>query len=359
MAFENRPKTRKASEISDELSIFEQLHPTVASMVEGGKNVKEELDYYAAFLEEADSVMVQFGLKKLPQQIPMRARMAAATANDGSGMCVGTELGRGHWGRTAGGREGVPGVVSISDIIEDDETFEEVLSFCDFRSTVMVGRTCRRLKSLSDTALDRWVEKALTRLPIDYENVHNSAEFWARANLRTGWSTNYRSRAALRDIALTHCDPIGSGDEVEYDEDKARCLLRGGGEVDVNDFRTDDADSDDSDDVGWNVCIIFRKITLTVAAAHIANAVKKIRAAGTDDWKEKEDEVEEVERLRHCTLCLLRKADPRSIKISHLVTENSQTDYGSGVSNFSVLFRIPDHDNMEVEFHLLTGFEDM
>jgi hypothetical protein len=112
MASANRPKTRKASEISDDLNNFEQLHPKFASMVAGGgKKGKGELDFYAAFLQEADSVMGKFGLKKLPQQTPMRV-MAAATANDGSRVCAGTALGLGQGGG-GGGREGVQGVVSM------------------------------------------------------------------------------------------------------------------------------------------------------------------------------------------------------------------------------------------------------
>eukprot|EP00978_Attheya_sp_CCMP212_P047129 scaffold421236_cov58-Attheya_sp.AAC.2 len=241
------------------------------------------------------------------------------------------------------------------EIIEDDATFQELLSFCDFRSTVMVGRTCRRLKSLSDTALDRWVEKALARLPIDHENADGSGESGASANLRTGWSRNYRSRAALIDIALTDFDP-GNYEE-EYDEDKARFLLRKKGVFDVNDFLADDSDaktSGYSDEVGWNVRISFKRMTLTNAAVCILNATKSIFAAGTDDWVES---VEEVERLRHCALCLLRKADPASITYSLLRTEDRHTEYGSGQSDIYILFRIPDHDNMEVEFRLSTGFE--
>jgi hypothetical protein len=236
--------------------------------------------------------------------------------------------------------------------IEDDEVLEGLLSFCDFRSAVTVGRTCRRINNLSNSALDHGVDTALARLPFDYDNIESGSD----AILRSGWSNDYRSRVALIETALTRCDPGGQvslEDEAEYDEEQARFLLRTRGMVDVDDFLVDGGGS--SVEVGWNVNITFRAITLSQAAGHIAKAMKRLN--GTDDRDKEERQVEQVERLRHCALCLLRKADPSSIKYARETWAYRHTDYPSGGSNSSVMFKIPDHDNTPVEFHLSTFFE--
>jgi hypothetical protein len=235
--------------------------------------------------------------------------------------------------------------------IEDDELLKELLSFCDFRSAVMVGRTCKRLKNLSDSALDRGVDTALARLPFEYENVDDNNEAGAYANLRRGWSNKYRSRVALIETAITHCNPGGQvnlEDETEYDEEQARFLLQTREWVDVNDFLVDGGYSDE---VGWNVQVTFRAISLSQAAGDISKTMKRLN--GTEDWDEEERQEEEVERLRHCALCLLRKADPSSIQSASVTREYRHPDYGLGGSISSVMFN---HDNTPVELHFSTDF---
>jgi hypothetical protein len=194
------------------------------------------------------------------------------------------------------------------------------------------------------------VYPALTRLPFDYENAADGGESSEEAVLRSGWSNDHRSRVALIETALTHCDPGGQvslEEHAEYDENQARFLLRTRGMVDVNDFLGDEEQEDGfSNEVGWNVKITFRAMTLSQAAGHIAKAMKILN-----------QEVEQVERLRHSALCLLRKADPSSIKYARETWDYRHTDYPSGGSKSSVMFKIPDHDNTPVEFQLSTFYE--
>jgi hypothetical protein len=61
--------------------------------------------------------------------------------------------------------------------------------------------------------------------------------------LRRGWTNTFRSRVSLIEEALTNCYTGDVGEDIlQYDEDKARFLLRLKGNVDVVDFISDGVD---------------------------------------------------------------------------------------------------------------------
>lgn len=97
--------------------------------------------------------------------------------------------------------------------IKDNQLVTELLLFCDFYSAVSLGRTCRRLKSCSDAALDRMADMAASRM--DYCSDNNIIAFSDYSNntilqgeyreLRRGWSNTFCCKVALIEEALTNC----------------------------------------------------------------------------------------------------------------------------------------------------------
>ena len=251
----------------------------------------------------------------------------------------------------------------------DDDVVEKLLSFCDFHTAVhLVGRTCRRLKRLSDTALDKWADAALERLtekPIEYENSNDSGEASTEGVLKRGWSRQYRTKAALIEKALEYCDPGGQvslEDIAQYEEDTARFLLSTRGRVDVEDFIDHDGDDDDyyAGEVGWNVGIKHGRLSLAMATKFIGTAMNRLDGSVKELGDERDQHVEpvgEVERLRHFTLCLLRKANPSSVHFSSLKADYRHTDYPSGSTDWVVMFILPDHNNTEIEYHFSSSFQ--
>ena len=139
----------------------------------------------------------------------------------------------------------------------DNDVVEELLSFCDFDSAILVGRTCRRLQRCSDAALDQWADIAAShrqdetrdnyeglavgveiaeRTIADYENVEDSAESNTTGSLRRDWTNGFRSKVSLIEEALAACNDCGSAigyERANYNEDRARFLLQTRGRVDV------------------------------------------------------------------------------------------------------------------------------
>ena len=71
-----------------------------------------------------------------------------------------------------------------------------------------------------------------------------------------------------------------------------------------------------------------------------------------DDLVEEED----VFRVQHHTLCLLRKADRSSIRYSHLNSRRHQVDAATGTTQTRILFQLPEHDDAKVEFWYSISF---
>jgi hypothetical protein len=136
--------------------------------------------------------------------------------------------------------------------IEDNQLLTELISFCDFNSAVSQGRTCHRLKRCSDAALDNMADVAASRVynnrddndkTIAGGSYENYDELGICGELRRGWTNTFRSRVSLIEEALTNCYTGDVGEDIlQYDEDKARFLLRLKGNVDVVDFISDGVD---------------------------------------------------------------------------------------------------------------------
>ena len=226
-------------------------------------------------------------------------------------------------------------MTSMFGRIEDDEVVKELFSFCEFRDAASAGRTCQRLKRLADATLDGWVDTTLAHLPLNCECDFNDGQSSTEVTLKRGWSEQYRSRTALVDTAIESCDPGGQVSlDADFDEDRARHLLRTIGIVDVKDFLGEEEGAGDyADEVGWEVKIRFQRMTQFGAARYVG-----------------------CNSLRHSVLCLLRKADWRSIMFSQVKVKYRHSDYPSGSTDASVLLRIPEHDNAEIEYHSETSF---
>jgi len=238
----------------------------------------------------------------------------------------------------------------VFDRIEDDGLGTELLSFCEFHDAITVGRSCRRLKGLSDAALDGLIDATLAHLPLDC-NWGNYGCVDIDATLKRGWSPEYRSRTALIETAIEYCHPQGDpffGLDArlgaDFDDDRARHLLRTRGVVDVKDFlNQEDEGFAWTDERGWNVNVTFQKMTHFDALKFVVETTSKINGmiGGYFDFVYDEDEYslsgedddardEGARRLRHCILCLLRKADPSSILFSQMEAEYRHEEFPAG-----------------------------
>lgn len=273
-------------------------------------------------------------------------------------------------------------MTSVFDKFDTDELVEVVLSFCDFRSAVNAGHVCKRFKRASDNVLDQWVDKILVMglLPIVCDYDAEDPDYHSiEGELRKGWSEGYQSRTALVDMAIHHCNPEGQirlG--ANFDEGRARYLLRSRGKVNVQDFlnRNDDAYHVAGDDLGWSVGIYFNDTrTRTDAARYIGSEWSRKYGqdreysdsdsdsdsdSNSDEEKEEVTEKEEVAgRLLHYALCLLRKADPNSFKCSHLKIlyghPYDQSQQQNSVKQ-SYMFKIQDDNNTKLEYYYREDF---
>mmetsp|Transcript_4268 Transcript_4268/g.9226 ORF Transcript_4268/g.9226 Transcript_4268/m.9226 type:complete len:291 (-) Transcript_4268:158-1030(-) len=283
------------------------------------------------------------------------------------------------------------------DLLKDDDVVVELLSSLDFRAAVRVGRTCKRMKKAADKTLDWWAAEALKGLPRSAEWADCDDPSNKEAALTLKWSDDFKSKVALVETALTGCNPGGQVSVSDYDEDHARHLLRSRGSVDVDDFLAADA-QEDSDEVGWNVSIRFTEhMPFNEAVGKINKSIKALDGDDDDDDDEdstvqymgprdlerilnpnarfdEEDsssgdeegivqinhdpeEEEDVFRLQHFTLCLLRKADKNAIRYSRQKRELRHTDYPSGNTDEVILFKLPEHDNVEVQYKFSTSFQ--
>lgn len=267
-------------------------------------------------------------------------------------------------------------MVRFFNLIEDDDVVVELLSFLDFRAAVRTGRTCKRLKQASDAALDGWVAESLSKatkgLPAygcsDFEGI-----------LSLGWSIEFQTKASLTEKAIEECNPGGEvslQDQADYNEDHARHLLRTRGSVDVNDFL-----NYRSEEVGWNVKMRFREnmplgevvgcmsktfeeldggdaVDDDSSTIDIGDFVKQyfphdpILADDESDADvvKSDPEEDDVFRLQHHTLCLLRKADKSSIRYSHLKVKKRHIECAAGSTQSVIMFQLPEHDNVKAEY---------
>jgi hypothetical protein len=219
--------------------------------------------------------------------------------------------------------------------IKDDNLIENILSFCDFHSAVETGKTCKRLKKISDDCLDhaaayiaRNVKNMLPMSVCGYSGGDN-AEAILRKNIWT-----YGTRSALIEDGIELCNPEGHvslEDETNYDEGQARYLLQTRGYVDVTDSLIDQDDIEMADEVGWNVKCRLRQINRQKAAT-------KIMLPGDYDEYHYDEENDRI--IRYYSLCLLRKADLSSIQYGFLEAEYRHTDYPSHELRFSVMFKL-------------------
>ena len=274
-------------------------------------------------------------------------------------------------------------MVCFFNLIEDDDVVAELLSFLDFRAAVRTGRTCKRLKQASDAALDGWVAESLSKatkgLPAygcsDFEGV-----------LSLGWSYEFQTKTSLTEKAIEECNPGGEvslEEQADYNEDHARHLLRTRGSVDVNDFL-----NYCSEEVGWNVKMRFMEnMPLDEVVGCMSNTFEELDGGDavddnsstidigdfmkqyfphdqilTDD-KSDEDVVnsdpdeDDVFRLQHHTLCLLRKADWSAIRYSHLKVKKRHIEYAAGSTQSVIMFQLPEHDNVKVESFFSKEFQ--
>ena len=61
-------------------------------------------------------------------------------------------------------------------------------------------------------------------------------------------------------------------------------------------------------------------------------------------------EEDDVFRLQHHALCLIRKADKSSIRYSHLRVKKRHIEYAAGSTQSVIMFQLPEHDNVKVEY---------
>lgn len=141
--------------------------------------------------------------------------------------------------------------------VKDDSIVESVLSFCDFRTTISAGETCKRLHKISKACLDHAADYALTNennvLPLtlgrddDNPPKHNI--------LRTTNKWTFGSQSALIEDTmelLTNSNGLGhyyfnprNNNEEEYihfNEDQARHLIRTRGHLCIEDFADNNHD---------------------------------------------------------------------------------------------------------------------
>lgn len=259
-------------------------------------------------------------------------------------------------------------MTSIFDHIDDDAIIKEILSFCEFRSVARVGQTCRRLRGLSDTTLDDMAVSAIANLPHECEWSSSDGGSSIYGTLERGWKTDYRSKASLINAAVGECFiPEEDGD---FDEDRARYILRTRGAVDIKDF----IDNDDgyADEMGWNVRIRYGQMTRSSAARYAERCTREIKYGDGDPFcdcsdSDEEDDNEgcnkqEIVRTIHSVLCLLRKADPSSLVFSHMNVEHRHTDYPRGSKTSCILMAIPggndDNGNAkEIEFRYENSYQ--
>ena len=274
-------------------------------------------------------------------------------------------------------------MVRFFNLIEDDDLVVELLSFLDFRAAVRTGQTCKRLKQASDAALDGWVVESLAKatkgLPAygcsDFEGV-----------LSLGWSAEFQTKVSLTEKAIEECNPGGEvslQEEAEYNEDRARYLLRTRGSVDVNDFL-----NYCSEEVGWNVKMRFREnMPLGEVVGCMSNTFEELDGgdAVDDDSStidigdfmkqyfphnkileedksnegvvKSDPEEDDVFRLQHHALCLLRKADKSAIRHSHLKVKKRHIEYAAGSTQSVIMFQLPEYDSVKVEYLFSKEFQ--
>ena len=251
-------------------------------------------------------------------------RKEAATA--GANAVAATSAGNGdtfafinHPARTA------RGPITLSFI--SDEVLQEVFSFCDFRSIVQVGRTCRRLRKVADQTLDWWTTETLARLPRRSAQCDYEGEWSNKTILRPGWSKEYESRAVLVEGAVQKSEEFATcgeeeDEDVAYHEELARSRLLSTGEVSLKDFLiTNDVREED-----WWVKIDFRE---SIDVTALPRYIREFHGWETLQDDDDPDFLLQLDTtpskgedtlfiLTHHLFCLLRKADRRAVRVSRL-----------------------------------------
>lgn len=249
-------------------------------------------------------------------------------------------------------------MVRYFDLIENDDVVVNLLSFLDFRAAVQAGRTCKLLKRASDGALDSWVAESLDKAKKDLiASGCNNAECY----LSLGWSADHQTKAALIETALEHCEPgaifwPSRQAQENYDRtgaDRARYLLRTRGRVDLEDILSGEEGYEPNDEIECTTNIKFTEaMPFAQAAGCMDKILRKLHELDNDDDLEEED----VLRMEHHTICLLRKADRSSIRYSHLHSKSVHVDFAVGTTH--TLFQLPEHDDAKVELFYSESFEN-
>ena len=251
--------------------------------------------------------------------------------------------------------------------IKDEDLIGKIISFCDFRETVVIGMTNTRFKKISDNCLDHAADHALTLGGSDESNenelleVHGAGHdmmYDVRTLRKNEWT--YGTRAALVQVGIDTCgekeDLCDAGDlEIEaenfdFNEGRARYLFNTRGNVDVKDFLTDDHDEEMAAARGWNVCITPMTTEQNISRREAAMEIMLqkhynlyIKEPGYYDFScdDEDDEVDHDERvLCYYSLCLLRKADPLSIQHGFVAVRIRRHDYPKSDYRSSVMFKL-------------------
>lgn len=207
--------------------------------------------------------------------------------------------------------------------------------------------------------------------------------------LERGWDTDYQSKASLINAAVGECiecieDQQDNEFHIEdFDEDRARYLLRIKAAVSINDFLSEGEHRSD-DRVGWNVSISHSNMVRSAAAKYIEKRIRNINKDSINNmdgcydvcesnseivYKE-DDEVKEVHNVKTIDhmmediRCLLRKADPASLRFSVMDFERWSPEYPGGSKTEFVLMRLPSGNNddgnihmEEIQFHYVEEYQ--
>eukprot|EP00545_Synedropsis_sp_CCMP1620_P003268 CAMPEP_0119022342 /NCGR_PEP_ID=MMETSP1176-20130426/27774_1 /TAXON_ID=265551 /ORGANISM="Synedropsis recta cf, Strain CCMP1620" /LENGTH=282 /DNA_ID=CAMNT_0006977165 /DNA_START=73 /DNA_END=921 /DNA_ORIENTATION=- len=238
------------------------------------------------------------------------------------------------------------------------EMVSHLVSFCQFESLLMLRATNHTLKQVAEKVMEK---RALCSLPISCaRNANDGYSSGADATLQMGWSEDYADRDALIEEALSYADPGGrlSGD-VNYDEDRARELLRRRKWVDVEDFLEESGDENccetPADDeswmpglgkIGWGV-----KYEIKTLASPTRTWRRVAGKRITELMNEEGDIVPgdtNVSLLQQCVFSLLVTAQRSSIRHAYLRYAYRHSEYPSGGKSDALMFLTSDNQRVEL-----------
>ena len=272
--------------------------------------------------------------------------------------------------------------------VEDDALIEHVVSFCDFHSAIAIGKTCKRFKRISDDCLDHVVASIVKRSSYDA-----SAGMGARVqtelslrNLKHDDCTKYMRASVIQD-GIELCNPMDNAgvgmdyyppEDVTFVEDQARYFLDTKGYVEIEDFLTPAAYTDDNnhddenffyDDFGWSVTVglqtnndlDLRKVGFQRVQTNDLDvrqmAIEIMRPGYKDNTNYDEDDFKgeweyaewglDYRTIQYRSLCLLRKADPSSFRRKFLNVDTRRNEYPMNKYRSWISFRVPSAPNCD------------